>query len=77
MVVTSAAASGCSVGVSESLCRVCAAPNNLVSAAEKSRKEMLERQEKKSLILVSIIIATFIVCWMPAFTVYQVRIYVL
>lgn len=54
------------------ICQPCASPNNLVTAAENSRLTILLRRERRSAFIMSIIIITFIICWMPAFTIYFV-----
>eukprot|EP00095_Tigriopus_kingsejongensis_P011092 maker-scaffold268_size230776-snap-gene-0.4 protein:Tk11092 transcript:maker-scaffold268_size230776-snap-gene-0.4-mRNA-1 annotation:"tyramine receptor" len=53
-------------------CQLCSAPNNLVLAAEKSRLTILLQRERRSVLIMSIILCTFIVCWLPAFTLYVV-----
>ncbi|XP_059098187.1 probable G-protein coupled receptor No18 [Tigriopus californicus] len=54
------------------VCKLCSAPNNLVTAAENSRLAILLQREKRSVFIMTIIIFTFILCWMPAFSLYLV-----
>lgn len=68
---------GCHVGLSSqhgaATCLICSAPNNLLVVAARSRLAILMQRERRSVFILSIIVLTFQVCWLPAWTAFLVR----
>jgi hypothetical protein len=62
-----------SIGVSKGdLCKICADPNNLLTAAAESRLSLLMQKEKKAAVIMVMTVALFMVCWAPAGIAYSV-----